>query len=269
MSRPPAVAGAFYPADARDLRTAVEALWPRPSPPRCRVLGALAPHAGYVYSGRVAAAVYARIQPAATYVLLGPNHTGQGAPVAVASARPWRTPLGSVRRDDALAEAFLRACPLAQEDDAAHGREHSLEVQLPFLQVQDEAFEILCVALGTWRPDAVGMVGEALAEVLGEEPGRAVLVASSDMNHFADLETTRRLDELALARAEALDPEGLLEVVARHGISMCGVGPAAAMLTAARRLGAKRVERVGYATSAEAAGDTRRVVGYAGLLVRS
>jgi AmmeMemoRadiSam system protein B len=268
MERKPRVAGKFYSEDPGDLLRELDDLWPHPAPAVIPCLGALVPHAGYIYSGKVAAQVYARLPQAKVFVLLGPNHTGRGATIAVASEGNWETPLGPVRVNGGWAHEFLSRCPNAVWDDRAHRDEHALEVQLPFLQKSGHDFSVLCISLGTWNMRVLAGVGEALAQIMLASPEQAVLLASSDMNHFEDLETTRRLDRLALERVEALDPEGLMEVVAREDISMCGAGPVAAMLVAARALGARHCERVAYATSAETSGDTQRVVGYAGVIVR-
>jgi MEMO1 family protein len=268
MERKARVAGKFYAEDPGELLRELEGLWPHPAPTVVPCLGAMVPHAGYGYSGKVAAEVYARLPQAKVYVLLGPNHTGRGGVVAVASEGHWETPLGPVRVNGAWVQAFLNRCPDAAADDRAHRDEHALEVQLPFLQKSGQDFSVLCITLGTWNMRILSNVGEALAQTMMASSEQAVVLASSDMNHFEDLETTRRLDRLALERVEALDPEGLMAVVGREDISMCGAGPTAAMLVAARALGATRCDRVAYATSAEASGDTQRVVGYAGVIVR-
>lgn len=268
MVRTAVFAGSFYPAGRGQILQVLEQLWPDPAPERQKAMAAMVPHAGYVYSGRTAAEVYARLERADTYVLVGPNHTGRGRPVAVAAAQAWETPLGKVPMETGLSRAILEHCAQAQADDLAHEQEHSLEVQLPFLQKSGEPFSLVCIALGTHDPGVLRRLGEAMAKAINAYDRRVMIIASSDMNHFEDLETTRRLDQMALEQVEAMDPEGLLRVVRREGISMCGAGPAAAMLFAARSLGAAQVQRVAYATSADASGDRSRVVGYAGVLVR-
>jgi MEMO1 family protein len=269
MTRAAVVAGSFYEQDPARLRRQLDQVWPKPAPKCVDCLGAIVPHAGYVYSGHTAAEVYARLKPAETYFLLGPNHTGRGAAVAVASDQAWETPLGTVPVDAVAARRLLDLCAFAREDDQAHRREHSLEVQLPFLQKLGGEPRIVAVCLGTWDLPVLRAVGEAVAETARTSGRRCLVLASSDMNHFEDLVRTRRLDELALARIRALDPDGLIEVVTREEISMCGAGPAAVLLTAALALGAKRAEVVAYTTSAEASGDTDRVVGYAGVLLQA
>jgi AmmeMemoRadiSam system protein B len=268
MERKARVAGRFYEQEPDSLLAELEHLWPKPLPPVVPCIGAMVPHAGYMYSGKVAAQVYARLPQADVYVLLGPNHTGHGAPVAVATAGHWETPLGAVPIYLPLAQALLKHCPLAQWDDQAHRDEHSLEVQLPFLQKSGHEFSIVCVAISTWDMGVLTKVGQALAQAISSMREKVCILASSDMNHFENLEITQRLDHMALERMEALDPQGLINVVTQEDISMCGAGPMAALLVAAMELGAVQCKCVAYATSAEASGDTDRVVGYAGMLVR-
>jgi MEMO1 family protein len=268
MNRKAQFAGKFYESSPEALQKQLEAIWPATPPTVAPCLGALVPHAGYGYSGRVAAQVYARLPQAQVYVLLGPNHTGHGEAIAVATAGRWETPLGSVRINSHWAGEFLNHCPEAKWDDEAHEGEHSLEVQLPFLQKSGNSISIVCIALSTWDVELLGRVGKALADTARVMYEKTIFLASSDMNHFADLETTRRLDRLALSRFVALDPAALLKVVEKENISMCGAAPAAAMLFAAQRLGATACDAIAYATSAEASGDTQRVVGYAGMIVR-
>ncbi len=267
MERKAYVSGRFYEKNPNRLLRELEQLWPTPLPNVVPCLGAMVPHAGYVYSGKVAAQVYARLPRADVYVLLGPNHTGKGAPVALASAESWETPLGKVPIERAWAAAFLDACPSARWDDQAHVQEHSLEVQLPFLQKSGKEFSLVALAISTWDIGVLTQIGHALARTYTQQKKSALFLASSDMNHFADLKTTQRLDRLALDRVEALDPEGLMHVVMQEEISMCGVAPAAVLLIAAKALGAKKSSCIAYATSADASGDTERVVGYAGVLV--
>jgi MEMO1 family protein len=267
MARAAAVAGTFYEQDPTRLRRELDELWPDPPPDRVPALGAMVPHAGYIYSGRTAAQVYARLEPAQTYILLGPNHTGRGPAVAVASAQPWLTPLGSVPVAADVTQAIRSGCPQAREDDLAHLREHALEVQLPFLQRTEKNFSIVAVTLGTWEVPILRALGEAVAKAVRACPRRCLVLASSDLNHFENERRTQQLDRLALARVEALDPEGLIAVVTREEISMCGAGPAAAMLFAAKALGATRALIVDHTTSAATSGDAERVVGYGGVIV--
>jgi AmmeMemoRadiSam system protein B len=185
----------------------------------------------------------------------------------MAPGQDWETPLGRVAVDP-LAQDFLARCPTAREDGVPHEQEHSLEVQLPFLQKMNHPFSIVPIVLGTWDLGVLKKIGACLAESILGSKKRICLLASSDMNHFEDLERTRRLDHMALEKVLALDPEGLMRVVEAEDISMCGAAPAAAMLFAAKLLGAQTAELADYGTSADTSGDEERVVGYAGVIIK-
>ncbi len=264
--RKAAVAGMFYPDSPEELARTVTTATP-PAAEKVRALACMVPHAGYIFSGAVAGAVFARLQLPECFVILCPNHTGQGQPLAIMSRGKWETPLGLVPVDAALATALLRACPHLQEDAAAHRREHAIEVQLPFLQLAAPGFSFVPIALGTSHFEVLHGLGEALAEVLKREQRSVLILASSDMNHYESDEVTRLKDRAALEPILALDAQGLYDVVFRKRISMCGFGPAVATLTAARSLGAASAQLVRYATSAEVSGDCERVVGYAGVII--
>ncbi len=260
------MAGSFYPRDPRQLAREVAALLGAPAaPPTATALGVLAPHAGYVYSGAVAGATYARVAVPRRVLVLCPNHTGLGARVALWPDGAWETPLGRVPVDPDLTEA-LRACPLVEADRAAHIQEHALEVQLPFLQVLRPDLTVAALCIGAIPVDDAVALGHAVAVATSVHP--ALVVASSDMSHFIPADEARRLDFLALERLLALDARGLYQVVHRQRISMCGVVPATVMLAAARQAGAREAELVRYASSGDVTGDRRSVVAYAGALVR-
>ena len=291
MLREPAVAGQFYPGRPaeliREIREFVAAgaaaaattaqrkptgrgapvEESREAAPGIRALGCIVPHAGYIYSGGVAGAVYARVELPQRFLVLCPRHYPQGAPLAILSEGAWRTPLGDAQIDSALATALARACPLLREDELAHEQEHAIEVQLPFLQLLRPEFRFVPIALGTDRFQAFEDLGKAAARVVAGEKEPVLLVASSDMNHYENDTITRQKDSRAIERILALDPRGLYDVVRREGVTMCGYGPAVTMLVAAKELGATRAELVRYATSAEVSGDYDRVVGYAGIVV--
>ena len=265
-TRRPAVAGTFYAGTERRLSEQVRALLPVGVTPQ-RVVGAVAPHAGFLYSGRVASAVYARIEPPATFVILGPNHTGMGAPAAIMTDGAWATPLGEVRIDQALARAIRDASGVLEEDPLAHMNEHSIEVQLPFVQVLMPEAQFVPICL--MRHDAATCrdVGRAVAEGVRQTGRSAVIVASTDMSHYIPKALAEQRDRHVISAIEALDPEGLLTVVRRDRITMCGVHPTAAALVAGKALGAVRCHLLRYATSGDVSGDYQQVVGYAGLLL--
>jgi hypothetical protein len=267
MIREPAVAGQFYPAKASQLRADVTSLLDRSQPPS-EAVAAVVPHAGYVYSGPVAGAVFARLSIPETVVLLGPNHTGLGAPVSVWASGAWRTPLGEVEVDEPLAAALLERFSAATSNEAAHRGEHSLEVQLPFLQVLRPGVRILPIVLAVDALATLLRLGEAFADLAASHPQSLLLVASTDMTHFQPQQVAERQDKLALERVLALDPEGLWQVVLENDISMCGYMPTAAALAFARARGAASAELIRYETSGDRTGDRESVVGYAGVIIR-
>lgn len=265
--RHPAVAGRFYPTD-RDilLRDVQSYLSPRTE--STPALGCVAPHAGYVYSGTVAGAVYAKLDVPRRIIVLCPNHTGQGRPLAIMSQGEWETPLGQAPVDTPLADALKKRFPLLTEDADAHRKEHAIEVELPFLQIRRPDFTFVPIALGTGQFDILEKLGEAVADEVQAQGEEILIVASSDMNHYENDAITRVKDHKAIERMLALDARGLFDMVMREEISMCGFGPAVVMLTASKRLGASASELVQYATSGDVSGDREMVVGYAGIVVR-
>jgi AmmeMemoRadiSam system protein B len=264
MEREPAVAGRFYTRDPGALAAEVAGLLAGPAPLPREALGILSPHAGYVFSGAVAGATWARVRVPPRVVLLCPNHTGRGARVALWPGGSWRTPLGAVPVDPTLT-ADLLATGLCAADRAAHVLEHALEVQLPFLQVRRPDAAVAALCLGPLDFERCRALGLALAEVAGHHG--ALVVASSDMSHYLPAEVARRKDRLALDRLLALDARGLHEVVEREDISLCGFVPATVMLVAAVARGATGAELTGYRTSGDVTGDQRSVVAYAGAIV--
>ncbi|HSW63634.1 MAG TPA: AmmeMemoRadiSam system protein B [Dissulfurispiraceae bacterium] len=266
MNRRPVVAGQFYSASQLGLKRQVQQ-YLDPTAARELAIGIVAPHAGFMYSGAVAGAVYSAITAPKTFVLLGPNHTGMGAPVALYEEGAWEIPTATFPVDGALAKLLLAECRLIQSDTAAHMREHSLEVQLPFLAETAKDAAIVPIAVMHASLEACKSVGEAIAAAIRQTPYEVTMVASTDMSHYVSDKTARRMDHLALEHIAALNPEGLYKTVHEQRISMCGVYPSTIMLFAARALGAQRVRQVRYATSGEVSGDFEQVVGYAGLIV--
>jgi AmmeMemoRadiSam system protein B len=268
MLRLPAVAGRFYPVDPRELTREVQKFTAGiAAEEKIAARGCVVPHAGYMYSGAVAGAVYGRLRLPQRLILLGPRHYPQGAALAILSEGAWQTPLGQAQVDEILAREIRQSFPALQENAVAHHSEHALEVQLPFLQLLAGDFRFVPIALG---PVAISMLedlGRAIANAVREVGGEVLLVASSDMNHYESAEVTRAKDHLAIQRMLALDPRGLYDTVRREPVSMCGYGPAVVMLTAALELGATRAELVQYATSGDVTGDRDEVVGYAGIIV--
>lgn len=266
MLRAPAVAGRFYPARPEILREDLDRYTALREQP-VRALGCVVPHAGYMYSGHVAGAVYGALQLPSAFIILCPNHTGRGQPLAICSSGEWLTPLGRVPIDPELAALLKQECAQLSEDSEAHAREHALEVQLPFLQrlVPDPRF--VPIALGVGDFAKLVELGQGLGRAAARANRPVLLVASSDMNHYEPDGITREKDGRAIEAILALDARRLFEVLRRDRNTMCGYGPVIAMLTAARDLGANRASLVRYATSADAGAGRDAVVGYAGVIV--
>lgn len=272
MTSPPiryaAVAGRFYPRDPEVLRDEVLTYLSQTSPSSPdRAPGCIVPHAGYMYSGHVAGAVFARLQIPELCLVMCPNHTGVGRPLAIVSEGAWQTPLGGVPIDNAFAAALMQSCPLLEEDSSAHRNEHAIEVELPFLQTLQPQLKFVPVALGTGQFEALEQLGQAIAEVIAVQSSPVLVVASSDMNHYESDAITRQKDHNAIEAILALDARALYDIVTQQHITMCGFGPTVAMLTATKKLGAKSAELVEYATSGDVSGDRDLVVGYAGIIV--
>jgi AmmeMemoRadiSam system protein B len=265
--RHPAVAGRFYPNERDTLLKDVNR-YLSPQTASAPALGCVTPHAGYVYSGAVAGAVYAQLEIPQRIIILCPNHTGKGRPLAIMSNGTWETPLGHVPIDTALADALKKEFPPLTEDFEAHRSEHAIEVELPFLQVLRPDFTFVPIALGTGQFQILEKLGEALANAIQAQAEKILIIASSDMNHYENDTVTRIKDHKAIEQILALDPRSLFDVVMREEISMCGFGPTVTMLTATKRLGATSAELVKYATSCDVSGDREMVVGYAGVVVR-
>src|SRR5260370_15804059 len=266
--RHPAVAGRCYRRDPKDLREEVLSyLAQTPHPKPVRAQGCIAPHAGYMYSGHVAGAVFAGLEIPELCLVMCPNHTGVGRPLAIVSEGAWETPLGNVPIDSDFAGALKRRCPRLQEDSSAHRSEHAAEVELPFLQIRQPKLRFVPIALGTGQFELLEQLGEAIADVIAAHRGPVLIVASSDMNHYESDAVTRVTDHRAIEPMLALEARALYDVVTQQHISMCGFGPAVAMLTATKKLGATSAELVKHATSGDVSGEVDLVVGYAGVIV--
>jgi len=265
MIRAPAVAGRFYPSEAHELASQIDACL-EPAAKKTRARGCVVPHAGYMYSGHVAGAVYASLEIPARCILLGPRHFPRGEPLAILTEGSWQTPLGNAEIDPALAAELARACPRLRDDAVAHAREHSLEVQIPFLQRLVQGFRFVPVVLATDRYAALEELGHAVAQVVAGQPEPALVIASTDMNHYESDAVTRVKDQRAIERILALDPRGLFDTVRSEGISMCGYAATTAALVAMQDLGAKDATLVRYATSGDVTGELEEVVGYAGIV---
>jgi len=267
MKRQPAVAGQFYESQASGLSQQVG---------RCiedcenkeHAIGVVSPHAGLMYSGKVAGAVFSRIHFPDTFILIGPNHTGYGSPVALMSAGSWQLPTGQLNIDEGLSRRLKQQSGHFVDDSTAHQMEHSLEVQLPFVLHFTSGVRIVPITMMPVSLELCRTLGEAIADCIRQTDYPVTIVASSDMSHYETDAAARKKDEMAIENIVALDPEGLYDVVTDRAITMCGVIPVTTMLFAAKSLGANTASLVRYMTSGEVSGDYDYVVGYAGIIVK-
>ena len=269
MVRNPAVAGQFYPGEREVLELEIEALTARAKTKREDVIGMVLPHAGYIYSGAVAAATLASVNPKSTYIIMGPNHTGLGSQFSVSASDFWRTPLGDVKINIELTERILKDCGKIHKDELAHIHEHSIEVQLPFLQKLQEMFTFVPIVISASGLKAYIEIGECLAKAVKELKieKETAIIASSDMTHYESQHSAEEKDSKAIDAILNLDEKALIERVQELDITMCGFAPCAIMIAAAKRLGAKKARLVKYQTSGDASGDRSSVVGYAGIII--
>lgn len=267
MKRMPAVAGQFYQGSPSRLKSQVEQ-YILNGIPKEKVLGIISPHAGLIYSGQVAGAVYSSIEFPQTFILLGPNHTGQGASVSIMASGSWEIPMRSFLIDEVLSKNIINKIAYAEDDSRAHRFEHSLEVQLPFIAYLSDSVKIVPITIMKASLKECQEIGKGIAEAIKESGIDVVIAASSDMSHYVSESAARRLDNLALNNVISLDPEGLYNIVKKEAISMCGYIPSVIMLYAAMELGAKEAKLIKYATSGEVSGDYDHVVGYAGVIVK-
>jgi AmmeMemoRadiSam system protein B len=262
MIREPVVAGQFYPASASELKAMIEGIV------RPEVIGLISPHAGYIYSGPVAGAVISRIKFKDSFIIMGPNHTGSGKPLSIMTEGVWKTPLGEVEIDSELGKQILANSKHLQEDNIAHLYEHSIEVQLPFLQYFKPDFKLVPIVLAHASGAAYKEIGKALAKAIKKTGKKVVIMASSDMTHYEPQESAQIKDAQAIEAILGLNEDELLKRIDELNISMCGFAPAVSLIVAAKELGATGTELVKYQTSGDVTGDYSSVVGYAGIIIK-
>jgi len=273
--RRPRVAGSFYEGDAEELKTQIKNCFLQEFGPKKRpkvnksgpreVIGLVCPHAGYMFSGSVAANAYYELAldgKPDTVVILGPNHTGYGSALALMNEGFWRTPLGDVEIDGETANRIVQETRLVDVDDLAHRFEHSIEVQLPFLQyLYGSEFKFVPICFQMQDLSSAVEVGKALVKVLASK--NAVVIASSDMTHYEPQGNAAAKDMMALKAVEAMDEKRFYSIIEARNVTACGYGPIAAVITAAKGLGAKEAKLLCYKSSGDVTGDYSSVVGYA------
>jgi AmmeMemoRadiSam system protein B len=266
MARLPAVAGRFYPSDPVALSQEVKKLLGTPPADRQKALAVISPHAGYMYSGKLAAETIRQVVVPETVIILGPNHHGLGAPVAL-STSVWKMPAGNVPVDQEMALALVAGSTMIQVDETAHRLEHSLEVQIPFLQEMQENLAIVPLVISHLSYPTCEKIAAVLGDCIMRSGKDVLIVASSDMTHYESRQVASRKDSFALDALLKMDPAGLYQVVVDKRISMCGFIPATIAALASLHCGARQARLVRYTDSGEASGDTDQVVGYAGLII--
>jgi len=266
--RKPAVSGQFYPSSAKDLNSLL-ASFAAKEVQKNDVIGCVLPHAGYIYSGKVAMATISRVKIKDTVVLLGPNHTGLGADFSIMPQGTWQTPLGNVEINSELANSFLSKSGYLKADAIAHLDEHSLEVEIPILQYFRRDFRIVPIVIKTDNLTALSEIAQAIAGVISENKlkNSTLLIASSDLTHYEPRKSAEKKDTLVIEAITALAETRLESAIKKFDISMCGFAPVAVLIIAAKSLGARTGKLIKYQTSGDAAGDTGSVVGYAGLTI--
>ncbi len=262
--RTPAVSGQFYPRSKKDLEREISRCFEGVPSIEKSALGAVVPHAGYMYSGNTAAYVYSSLPKADTFVLIGPNHTGYGSPVSV-SSETWSTPLGEVSADMELIRALPRK--IIDMDESAHKYEHSIEVQLPFLQHRFRDFSIVPICMGMQDEETALEVGMEVAEAARRVNKKVVIIASSDFTHYKPDKVARENDAYYIQSVLDMDIPVFYRRLYERNASVCGYGAIAAMLTATKKLGAKKATLLKYSTSGDTTWDLDAVVGYAGIVV--
>ena len=263
--RNPVAAGKFYSVEPEDLAKEVDAFI-SPVEEQISAIGAVVPHAGYMFSGEVAGEVYSSIQFRETYIILGPNHTGGGERFS-ALYQNWKIPTGIVNVDRDLLSAIMERTSLLKIDEKAHIFEHSIEVQLPFIKsISPNAF-IVPIVIKNGTMEEYQEVAKAITGAIQDKNRDAMIIASSDMSHYETRQSAGKKDRIAIKEIEKLDPEGLLNVVEQNSISMCGCVPAAVMLMCSKIMGAKQSKVIRYTDSGEVTDDDTSVVGYAGIVV--
>lgn len=267
MRRKSSVAGHFYPGGEKSLRKMVEKMVDLQKEKK-KALCVISPHAGFEYSGNVAGAVFSSVLIPKKLVILGPSHRSIQSRFAIMREGSWETPLGDVFVDTPLAELIMNRTNLVSEDENAHLNEHSLEVQLPFIQFFKKDFTFIPISIAYYASfDELVSLGKAIGEVIKEQGEEVLIVASTDMSHYVSKELAKEKDFLAIESILKLDAKGLYDVVTSKDISMCGFQPTTAAIIASKELGATKAELIKYQTSGDITGDHLEVVGYAGIRV--
>jgi AmmeMemoRadiSam system protein B len=266
--RKPVVAGQFYPAQVNRLKSQIEEFVVKDAIKK-DVIACILPHAGYIYSGKVAVETVSHIKIKEKIIILGPNHTGLGKSFGVMKEGIWQMPFGDIQIDSELAQALLKRCAELEEDTISHLYEHSLEVELPILQYFKNDFKFVPITVMSEDINSYKRISQNIAETIKsmELENKVFLIASSDMTHYEPQSSAEKKDYQAIEAILELNEDKLLERIDRYNISMCGYAPVAIVISCAKNLGAKKAELIKYQTSGDVSQDYSSVVGYAGIII--
>ena len=266
MIRKPVVAGQFYPQTEASLKKMLTNLI-ETGAEKEDAIGIIMPHAGYVYSGHVAGATISKVQIKKTAIILGTNHTGEGEKFSIMTKGSWLTPLGEVKIDTEIAESILKGSSLLKEDAVSHLYEHSIEVEIPFLQYLESNIKIVPITISNAELKECQKLGEEIASGFKKIGRPALFIASTDMTHYESKESAEQKDTIAIESILSLDEEKLFNKADQNKITMCGVAPTCTLISICKHLGAKKAGLVKYQTSGDISGDYSSVVGYAGMII--
>ena len=264
--RKPAVSGQFYPGNPGRLSEEIERLID-PKTKKRKAIGVVSPHAGYVYSGQVAGLVFSSVEIPESVIILGPNHTGYGPMISIMDTGSWQMPMGAVEIDQEMAQEILQHSDIIQSDTSAQILEHSIEVQIPFLQYFKPNVQIVPIILAGNNFSICQSVAHAIVKAIKSKNKDTLIVASTDLTHYKSQTEANKNDKKVIEKILHLEAQELLEIVIREGISMCGVIPVTTMILAAKEMEAQKTALVKYMTSGDVSGDFSHVVGYAGIII--
>jgi len=267
MIRKPVWAGQFYPQTEISLRKMLSGLI-EPASEKQNAIGIIMPHAGYVYSGQVAGLTISKVEIKNTAIILGTNHTGSGEKFSIMTKGSWATPLGEVKIDSEIASSILKESLLIKEDSLAHLQEHSIEVEIPFLQYLKNDVRIVPISISPYAElEECRQIGEGIANGFSKVGRAGLVIASTDMTHYESKEAAEAKDRLAIDAILDMNEEKLYNLVKKNNLSMCGLPAACVLINVCKRLGAKKSGLVKYQTSGDISGDYSSVVGYAGMII--
>lgn len=268
MIREAVVAGQFYPSRSSDLDSFFSSVLKVKENP-VEAIAIVVPHAGYIYSGKIAAKAYAEVAIPENIILIGPNHTGRGTPISVFEKGAWLTPYGEASVNEEFTNLLLSETSLAKADVNAHFFEHSLEVQIPFLQyIKKTGFQIVPISISEHKKDNLRNFGKALARAIKKSGKKTLVVASSDFSHYEPADIAREKDNFCFSAIQELDEEKLWNEVHDKDISMCGYLPVFITIVASKELGASQGELLLYGTSGDITGNNSEVVGYGAIVIK-